>query len=235
MKVLVVGGSGATGRLLVKMLLERDINVRVIIRENAKLPVAISDHPDLSITLANLLNLDDSVLADHTNGCEAIISCLGHTMSWRGIFGKPHHLVTEAVRRLCHAVAKNAPGQPVKFLLMNTAGYRNPDDDPSVDFKHRCVNSLLRVAIPPHRDNENAANYLRTLDSGSRVQWVVVRPDSLIDAATVSNYSVHVSPLRDAFFNAGKNQSYQCCPLYCRTDYRCGKIQTVGGENAGCL
>ena len=38
MKVLVLGASGATGKLVVQQLIKRQINVRVLLREGATLP-----------------------------------------------------------------------------------------------------------------------------------------------------------------------------------------------------
>jgi hypothetical protein len=36
------------------------------------------------------------------------------------------------------------------------------------------------------------------------VEWVAVRPDSLIDDDVVSKYEIHPSPTRSAIFNSGK-------------------------------
>ncbi|MCH9670019.1 MAG: NAD(P)H-binding protein, partial [Gammaproteobacteria bacterium] len=47
MEILVVGASGATGRLLVAQLLERGFFVRAIIRPTAKLPSDIAHHDHL--------------------------------------------------------------------------------------------------------------------------------------------------------------------------------------------
>ena len=60
--------------------------------------------------------------------------------------------------------------------------------------------------MPPHADNEQAADYLRTeIGQESRaVEWVAVRPDGLIDEDAVTEYELHPSPTRSAIFNAGK-------------------------------
>ena len=64
---------------------------------------------------------------------------------------------------------------------------------------------LLRTLLPPHRDNEQAANYLRTLDIlNANVQWVVVRPDALINQDEASDYSLFPTPIRSAIFDSGK-------------------------------
>ena len=52
----------------------------------------------------------------------AIVSCLGHNMSFKGIFGKPRRLVTDATKRLCTAIKAGEPESTVKYILMNTVG-----------------------------------------------------------------------------------------------------------------
>ena len=43
-------------------------------------------------------------------------------MSFKGIFGKPHRLVTDATKRLCTAIKVGEPESTVKYILMNTVG-----------------------------------------------------------------------------------------------------------------
>jgi hypothetical protein len=205
MTTLVVGATGATGRLLVKQLLERDISVRVIVRSPENLAGEISQHPNLSVILASVLDLDHDTLARHVKGCDAVASCLGHNMSLRGIYGHPRRLVTETVRRVCHAIKANNPDQPVKFVLMNTAGNSNRDLSEPISFAHRCAIWFVRVLLPPHSDNEQAADYLR-VEIGQHdpvIEWAVVRPDSLIDEDEVTGYELHASPIRSALFDPG--------------------------------
>jgi nucleoside-diphosphate-sugar epimerase len=134
MTTLVAGATGATGRLLVGQLLDRGLHVRVIVRSPDKLPDSIRNHEHLSIIHADILGLSDAEMADHVKGCDAIASCLGHNLNFRGMFGNPRRLVTDAVRRLCQAVNANEPGNPVRFVLMNTTGNRNRDLDERISF-----------------------------------------------------------------------------------------------------
>ena len=89
---------------------------------------------------------------------------------------------------------------------MNTTGNRNRDLDEPISFAQRCVIGLLRLLVPPHVDNENAADYLRTKigQKDNAVERVAVRPDGLIDEDAVSEYELHCSPIRSAIFDAGK-------------------------------
>ena len=204
--ILVVGASGATGRRLVAHLLERGACVRVVVRAQTELPEQWQAHPNLSVTRADLLALSDSELAQLVRGCGAVASCLGHTLSWRGVYGAPRRLVTEATRRLCQAIEAQVPELPVKFVLMNSSGCRNRDLGERISWPQSMVILLLRCLLPPHADNEQALEYLRT-GIGARhrsLEWVAVRPDGLIDAAQVTAYEAHPSPLRSAIFDAGK-------------------------------
>ena len=62
------------------------------------------------------------------------------------------------------------------------------------------------MLLPPHVDNEKAADYLRTNigQSNSFIQWTAVRPDGLTIEEEVTEYKIHPSPIRSAIFDAGK-------------------------------
>ena len=206
MTILIVGASGATGRLLVEQLLERGQTVKVIVRSPDSFPAALRNHKNLTLIRASLLDLSDAEMAQHVNGCAAVASCLGHNLSLKGIFGPPRRLVTDAIRRLCNAIKANEPEGPVKFVLMNTAGNSNRDLNEPVSFGQKIVVGLIRWLLPPHSDNEQAADHLRIQigQTDKTIEWAVVRPDSLIDEAQVSEYQVHISPTRSAIFDPGK-------------------------------
>lgn len=205
MTILVVGASGATGRLLVHQLLDSGNLVRVVVRVGSDLPETITAHPNLTVIRANILDLNKEDMAQLVEGCGAIASCLGHTLSFQGIWGPPYRLVTDAVRKLCQAVRTNHPDMPVKFVLMNTTGNSNRDIPERISFAQSCVIWLLRLLIPPHADNEQAADFLRTKvgSNDSDIEWVAVRPDSLVNEPEVTEYELYPSPIRSAIFDAG--------------------------------
>jgi nucleoside-diphosphate-sugar epimerase len=205
MTTLVVGASGATGQLLVRQLLERGQKLKVIVRTPDKLPEFFQNNENLSVIHASVLDLSDSEMTRHVNGCEAVASCLGHNLSIKGIFGNPRMLVAGAVRRLCNAIEANQAAEPVKFVLMNTTGNSNRDLSEPISFSQKCVIWLLRLLLPPHVDNEKAADYLRTEigQNSGMIEWVAVRPDNLVDEVEVSEFEVYSSPIRSAIFDAG--------------------------------
>ena len=142
----------------------------------------------------------------HVNGCAAVASCLGHNLSLKGIYGQPRRLVTNATRLLCHAITANRPEKPIRFVLMNTAGNSNRDLQETLSLGQRLVLGFIRLAVPPHTDNEAASDYLRTAigQQNETIEWAVVRPDTLINESTVTEYRAYPSPTRSALFDPGK-------------------------------
>lgn len=206
MTTLVVGATGATGRLLVEQLLQRGEKVKAIIRSPHSLTDVVKNHDGFSEIHTNLLELTDAEIEQHVKGCDAIVSCLGHNLTFKGVYGQPRLLVTDTARRLCDAVKTTNSGNPVKFVLMNTTGNINRDLAESVSFAQKCVLWILRLLLPPHVDNEKAADYLRTKigNDCETIEWAAVRPDNLTNEDEVTEYHIHPSPTRSAIFNAGK-------------------------------
>ncbi len=206
MTVLVVGASGATGSQLVEQLLIEKHKVKVIVRSPEKLRESWKTNEDLQIIPASILELSNNEMSEIVYDCQAVASCLGHNLTWKGIYGKPRRLVTDATRRLCNAIKSNNLQSPTKFVLMNTTGNSNRDLNEPISFAQKCVIGLLRLLLPPHVDNEKAADYLRTQigQNNNAIEWVAVRPDGLINEDKVTSYETHPSPTRSAVFNAGK-------------------------------
>jgi putative NADH-flavin reductase len=134
MTTLVVGASGATGRQLVAQLLHRGQTVRAIVRSPENLPEVLRNQENLSLIQASVLDLSDAEMSRYVEGCDAVASCLGHSLNFKGIFGPPRRLVTDATRRLCNAIKANEPEAAVKFVLMNTTGNCNRDLEEPISF-----------------------------------------------------------------------------------------------------
>ncbi|MDO6472790.1 NAD(P)-dependent oxidoreductase [Maribacter sp. 1_MG-2023] len=206
MTVLVVGASGATGSQLVTQLLLQQHSVKVVVRSPDKLPESWKKNDSLQIITASILALTDDEMQNLVSDCHAVASCLGHNLTLKGMYGQPRKLVTDATKRICNAVKANRLHTPTKFVLMNTTGNRNRDIHEPISFAQKCVIGLLRLLLPPHVDNEKAADYLRAQigQNNSAIEWVAVRPDELINEDQVSEYEIFTSPTRSAIFNAGK-------------------------------
>ena len=206
MKTLVLGASGATGKQVVTQLTELGHTVKAMVRPSSIIPEDWKTNQHITLIKEHISALTPQQLAVHITDCDAVVSCLGHNLSWKGIYGKPRKLVTNAVVISCEAIRLNNTPTPTKFILMNTAGNSNRNLKESISFGQKLVVGLLRLLLPPHSDNEKAADYLRTKvgQDNSHVEWVAVRPDNLTHENTVTAYELHASPIRSALFNAGQ-------------------------------
>lgn len=207
MATLVVGASGATGKQMVQQLLNMGETVKVIVRSSANIPESWLNNTRVIIVRDTISEMEVQTMMNHVKDCRAVASCLGHNLTFKGIYGKPRKLVTKAVRLICNAIKQNAPDKPIKFVLMNTTGNRNKDINEPVSFGQKVVVGLVRLLLPPQSDNEKAADYLRTKigQHNPSIEWVVVRPDTLIDEDEVTGYAVYESPARSAIFDPGKS------------------------------
>jgi len=206
MTTLVVGATGATGKQLVEQLLNMGQKVKVIVRPTGKIPETWKNNDRISIINASISEIRVSEMTNYLKDCQSVVSCLGHNISLKGVFGKPRKLVTDAVRLVCNAIEKNSPEKPFRFVLMNTTGNRNRDIDEPISVGQKLVMGLIRLLVPPQSDNEKAADFLR-VNIGQKnklIEWVAVRPDTLINEDNVSEYQIYISPTRSALFNPGK-------------------------------
>lgn len=216
--VLLVGGTGRTGQRVLRQLLERGIAVRAIVRSRGKLPPDLAANARLTTIEASLLALRQDELERHLRGCDAVVSCLGHVLSVRGVFGPPRDLVTAATTCLCRAAEALRPPTPMKLVLMSSVSVNRPGGlDTRRGIVERALLCVLRAVLPPARDNQRAADYLlERADSGrTSVEWAIVRPDSLLDGE-VSEYALHeglVNSLRAPGSTRMANVAHFMCEL----------------------
>ena len=100
-----------TGRSLVEQLLNKNHKIRVIVRSPHKLPAEVLGNSDTTVVEASVLDLTDVQMAEHARNCDAVVSCLGHVVDFKGMFGDPKELCTDATRRLCEAIEKKQASQ----------------------------------------------------------------------------------------------------------------------------
>ena len=220
MKVIVLGATGATGRLVVKELLKQQHQVIALVRSSGQEHTLkkidedlreeglgneeLRDKEQLTLINGTALTLEDAHLSKLIDKADGVISCLGHNLTWKGVYGAPQMMVRDSIKRIVTLVCRHR-NAPLKIVLMNSSGVQNKDQHEPISLMQHLVLTILRLLLPPHKDNEQAANYLRTLDASKHTtQWVVVRPDALIDHCNVTPYSLHPAPIRSAIFDAGK-------------------------------
>ena len=199
--VLLLGATGRTGRRVLAELLARDVATRVIVRSADRLPEDLADHPRLTVVEADLLDLPHDELVRLLAPCHAVISCLGHTLSLRGVFGPPRDLVERAVANVLVAARAHRRPEPLRLILMSSVSVHRPGRaDPRCGPIERLVLAALRAMVPPARDNQRAADLLaRTVAAdGAVVDGVVVRPDTLEEGGA-TRYEVHEALVASLF------------------------------------
>lgn len=207
--VLLVGGTGRTGGRVLRQLLDRGIAVRAIVRSVGKIPPDVAGNPNLTLIEASLLSLGDEELRRHLRGCEAVISCLGHVINFKGVFGPPRDLVASATARLCRAIEALGQPAPVKFILMSSVSVHRPGGlDTRRGVFERAFLFLLRGVLPPARDNQRAADFLREKigPDNAFVQWAAVRPDSLLEG-DITAYTLHEGLVNRLFAPGSTNMA----------------------------
>lgn len=203
MKVLVLGATGATGKQLVKQLMNRDTAVRILIREQSTPPAEFIKSPLVEIVKGSVSEYSTNDMVALIGDCDAVVSCLGHNITFKGMFGNPRNLVTDTVKVVSDAI--KLINKRVKFILMSTTGYTNSKNDETNTAGEKIVLSLLKLLLPPHRDNIRAGDYLtKEIGRNDLIDWIAVRPDSLIENDEVTNYDVVNTPLRSPIFDPGK-------------------------------
>ena len=215
-KVLLLGGTGRTGGRVLQQLLGRGVHVRAIVRSAERLPAGVADDPRLTVVVADLLSLSDEQIREQVDGCDVVISCLGHTISLKGVFGSPRDLVTRSVEKAYRAIRASQPARPVKFILMSSVSVNRPGSrDARRGRFERAVLWLLRGLVPPARDNQRAADFLHDVIEAADpyAQWVAVRPDTLKEG-DVTEYALHEG-LVDSLFRPGETNMANVAHFMC--------------------
>jgi len=236
--VLLLGATGRTGQRTLRQLLDHGVGVRAIVRSRGKLPPDLLGHPDLAVIEASLLSLPEEELLRHLRGCTAVLSCLGHVLTLRGVFGPPRDLLTAATTRVCRGIEALRPAVPVKVVLMSSVSVHRPEAlDARRGSFERAFLWALRGLLPPAKDNQLAADFLLEEIGPSHplIQWAVIRPDTLLEGP-VTEYRVHEG-LVNGHFAPGSTSMANVARFFCElvtdpkawADWR-GKLPVVVNE-----
>ncbi len=201
MSVLILWASGATWKHVVQQLLNTWKEVKAMVRSTSKIPDWWGKNSKLAIITASISEMDEDEMVNLLIDCEAVVSCLGHNLTFTGMFLHPRKLVTDAMKLVYLAREKMSWENQIKIILMNTVANTNRWINETISTKQKVVIRLLRTFFPLHLDNEQAADYLRL---NPYKNWVAVRPDALINEDKVTEYIAYESPIRSGIFDPGK-------------------------------
>jgi nucleoside-diphosphate-sugar epimerase len=213
--ILVVGATGNTGKHVVRQLLDLGHAMKVIVRSKQRMvdvlppmknsPSLTQDNDGIEKLFVtekeSILELTDEEFMDQVRDVDVVVSCLGHTMDFKGIFGHPTRLVTDVTKRLTSAMKNTIHDDKSfqktrKFILMSSDGVVALDGtDTPRSYTDRFLFSLIRF-LNPHADNEEAAAFIYNefgKNSTTNIEWSIVRPTNLVEG-DVTNFKLLDKP-----------------------------------------
>ena len=168
MRILVIGGTGGTGKQLIQQALEEGHQVTAFVRSPEKIKLKDSH---LQIVKGNVLDLESVKRAMH--GQEAVLSVLGH----KKFFIKTN-ILSEGTKNIIEAME----GEGVDRLICVTS--LGIDDS---RFKMGLYYTLFVIPVIVFfyfLDKEKQEKLIRN----SKLNWTIVRPGQLINAKKRGRY-----------------------------------------------
>lgn len=168
MKVLVIGGTGGTGKQLIKQGLEKGHQITALVRDTNKVRIT---HPSLLVLKGDVLQPD--TLGKACNGQDAVLCALGHkkffiktTILSRGTKNIISAMRENGVRRLICITALGINNSRFKLGLYYTL------------FVHPFILFFY------FRDKEKQEKLIMTTD----LDWTIVRPGQLTNGKRRESY-----------------------------------------------
>jgi uncharacterized protein YbjT (DUF2867 family) len=166
-KLLVLGGTGGTGKQIVSQALEAGHDVTILVRDRAK---AGPDRPRLRIVAGDLENA--AALAEAMHGQEAVLSAIGRGYSFRS-----ERLMERTVPRIIAVMRSSGPRR-----LVFTSAYGVGESFADAPFVPKLFFSTLLRGI--YADKLIGQRAIRS----SRLEWTIVQPTRMTDGPLTRAY-----------------------------------------------
>ena len=116
-------------------------------------------------------------------------------------------LVVDAITKIVTVINEIRSDRVKKIILMNTTACINREQNENLTKSESLVMGIMRALLPPQRDNDRALEYLinKIERNNGFIEWVAVRPDTLINENEVTEYTIFPSTVRSAIFAPGKS------------------------------
>lgn len=216
--MLVLGATGGIGKHVVAQLLEMGDKVefvRALVRSPDRVPSELRSNPKLQLVeIESIDKVSVAEMAGHMQGCSTVFMCLGHTMSFKGLFFSGL-LVHEANKLVCRAAEELK--HKIRLVEVGTIGIAALDgsDDGNRAWPTRWTLGGMSAMLPPLKDNYVSAKFLfdTVKQDHLYLEWCFVRPDGLLDGP-VSEYSV-MKTLPWSLFKARTTNRANCAKFMC--------------------
>jgi uncharacterized protein YbjT (DUF2867 family) len=178
MKILILGSTGRTGRVLVTEALKRGYHVNVLVRNKNRLPF-----PAKSVTVFEGSPVNAADLKIALRGCKAVISALNISRTsdfpWAKLISPPH-LLSDTMSTLI-PIAK----QQNIFRIITVSAWGVLETSSELPFWLKWVIRYSNVAAAYHQ-HEAQEELLRS----SGLNWTAVRPTILFNSGKQEDIKV---------------------------------------------
>lgn len=158
-RVLIVGATGGTGRMLVSQALERGLQVTALVRDRSQLE---GGHPHLTIVQGDVL--EASSLKAAMTGQDAVLSALGH----KRFFG-PTRILSEGSRNILRAMEDH---KVPRLICETSLGIGDSVGRLGLYYTLFVIPVILAFYFWDKTRQEQ-------IIAGSKVEWIIVRPGAL--------------------------------------------------------
>ncbi len=168
MKLLIIGGTGGTGRELIKQALEQGHSLTALVRHPKKVKTV---HQDLNVIKGDVLDRDkvEEVVA----GQDAVLSALGH----KRFFIKTN-ILSEGTKNIIHAMEKR---QVSRFICVTSLGVNDSR------FKLGLYYTLFVIPVIAFFYFWDKSKQEKLIQD-SKLNWTIVRPGQLINGKKRERY-----------------------------------------------
>ncbi|TLU98869.1 NAD(P)-dependent oxidoreductase [Dyadobacter luticola] len=156
-KIAVLGGGGRTGQYVVKQLVEKGFQIKLLLRNPESFTIS---SPLIEMIKGDAL--DSSIVGELLQNCDAVISTLGQR--------KDEPLVASAATRHILNVIEREKNSQIRYILLAGLNVDTPTDRKSAETQKGT--DWMRATFPDiHEDRQKAYSILAT----SQAPWTLVR------------------------------------------------------------
>lgn len=170
MKVLLLGATGRTGKLILGQLIAQGYAVNAIVRDKTKVEISAA-----GLTVMQGSTLDEALLKLAIQGCDAVISALNvarnNDFPWSAL-RTPERLMSETMEKVIR-VANKAGVKRV--IVLSAWGVNETLNDIPWWFKFTIQHSNIKYGYLDHERQEK-------LLAQSNLNWTAIRPVGLINS-----------------------------------------------------
>ena len=167
-RVVIVGATGGTGRQLVAQALERGLEVTALVRDPTALQI---EHPRLRVIRGDVL--DYASVEAAVQGHDAVLSALGHHQ-----YFYPTRILSEGTRNLLRAMETHGV---TRFVCETSLGIGSSAGRLGIYYTFFVIPFILPFYFWDKTRQEG-------IIAASKVEWVIVRPGVLTNAAKKVSY-----------------------------------------------